>query len=287
MQAEARSQLMAGTLHAPDASKLLRETGFESMRLRAGYIAHTQRDMPFQPAPVDTRPLCSPAAQIHLILMLEGYQRQLLGEWLRQMVHRRERAPEQLVPALLEAGYRRNPLRPAIKRFVGKRGTWLQELASREHWEWLNQTTRSLSSQARPGVEQQQQALCDGIRQQGLTRPVLRALSVHEEHWGDELMRAFFGALQDNLEHGFRVNEGLRRWMNRSLITCASFIPLSYAGDYAGAIGVCIQDFARDDMRSLWQKWLYDICETLEFRQQMHQAIHSNPSTTQNRAQEP
>ncbi|MGB1285997.1 MAG: DUF5691 domain-containing protein [Aggregatilineales bacterium] len=264
---------VAGVRQIGTEPQVLQSLAIHTMRTRGGYIPEQLHvdGIIIDRSVIDDRPLCHPAAQMHLILMLEGYQHQLLEEWLRVVVKRRERVPEQLIPALLEVGYRRNLLRSAIKRLAGKRALWLQTQAHRETWRWLNQTTRSLASEARPGIARRQADFCEYLQGNGLTHSVCRELAKHQSTWGDELMRSFFGALQQTIEHDTRDNHIV--FLNEALITCASFIPLERAGDYAGAMGVCIQDLTTDDTRRVWQRRLQDICEVLDFRRQMHTAL--------------
>lgn len=80
------------------------------------------------PCPPDERPPCGAAAGARLSLMLQGQNRQCLPEWLHQAAGAKLRAPEELLPDLLEAGRRESKLRDAITPVLGRRGRWLAAL---------------------------------------------------------------------------------------------------------------------------------------------------------------
>src|SRR5689334_9964548 len=82
-----------------------------------------------QPAPLactmDDLSACPPRATLRLAAMLEGTHQGLLPEWLAALAAARRRAPDALLPDLLELGRAQADLRAAILPALGARGRWL------------------------------------------------------------------------------------------------------------------------------------------------------------------
>jgi len=73
----------------------------------------------------DDAPRCGVRAANHLAMMLRGAYMELLPEWLAKTAAAGRRAPEELLPPLLELGRARKELRKAILSVSGARGPWL------------------------------------------------------------------------------------------------------------------------------------------------------------------
>ncbi len=73
----------------------------------------------------EERPRCGTGAGAHLERMLRGEYRSALPEWLALAAEVGVRAPEALLPALLELGRGQPDLRPRLLPVLGARGAWL------------------------------------------------------------------------------------------------------------------------------------------------------------------
>src|SRR5262249_47797154 len=76
----------------------------------------------------DDAPCCSDRAAIHLAVMLSGERKELLPEWLEKMAAAGRRAPEELLPQLLEQGRTQVDvvsMWKEVSQAVGARGRWL------------------------------------------------------------------------------------------------------------------------------------------------------------------
>lgn len=76
----------------------------------------------------DDAPRCGGRSAIHLGMMLLGEYQRLLPEWLAKVAAAGQRAPEELLPPLLELGRMQEELREAILTVLGARGRWLAAL---------------------------------------------------------------------------------------------------------------------------------------------------------------
>lgn len=83
---------------------------------------------------LDDAPRCGERAAIHLAMMLRGEYQELLPEWLAQAAAAGKRAPEELLPPLLELGRMREDLRETILAVSGARGRWLA--AQNPSWDY-------------------------------------------------------------------------------------------------------------------------------------------------------
>src|SRR5262249_32833152 len=82
----------------------------------------------------DDAPRCSERAAVHLAMMLRGEYQEHLPEWLTETASAGLRAPEELLPVLLELGRTRGWLREEIASVLGARGRWLQ--AQNQSWDF-------------------------------------------------------------------------------------------------------------------------------------------------------
>ncbi|MFJ9406319.1 DUF5691 domain-containing protein [Streptomyces sp. NPDC101393] len=122
------------------AAALLDAAAVSTVRRRAALRPAPAGERP-APAPADPRPPLPPAARRRLSLLLAdrggaaGSRRgtapdltELLPQWLTAAGERGYRAPEALLPALLDAARARTDLRPAALAFAGPRALWLARL---------------------------------------------------------------------------------------------------------------------------------------------------------------
>jgi len=80
-----------------------------------------------EPAPVDARPTCPPAAANALARMLGGQHDVLLAEWLWRCRNGGYQLPYHLLPALLLRGRRNPAFDIAVRAVAGERAAWLAE----------------------------------------------------------------------------------------------------------------------------------------------------------------
>ncbi|WP_438486356.1 DUF5691 domain-containing protein [Streptomyces sp. S186] len=122
------------------AAALLDAAAVSTVRRRSALRPAPAGERPV-PAPADPRPPLPPAARRRLALLLaerdpgSGGRRgtdpdltELLPQWLAAADERGYRAPEALLPALLDAARSRTDLRPAALALAGPRGRWLARL---------------------------------------------------------------------------------------------------------------------------------------------------------------
>src|SRR5262245_363534 len=82
----------------------------------------------------DDAPRCGGLSATHLAMMLRGEYQPLLPEWLAKVAAAGQRAPEELLPPLLELGRMQERLREAILSVLGARGRWLA--AQNPDWDY-------------------------------------------------------------------------------------------------------------------------------------------------------
>ncbi|KUL54085.1 hypothetical protein ADL22_03395 [Streptomyces sp. NRRL F-4489] len=122
------------------AAALLDAAAVSTVRRRAALRPAPAGERP-APAPADPRPAPPPAARRRLALLLadrgpgsEGRRgtdpdlTELLPQWLAAAGAHGYRAPEALLPALLDAARARTDLRAAVLALAGPRGRWLARL---------------------------------------------------------------------------------------------------------------------------------------------------------------
>lgn len=113
--ADAEGALLAGAA----ALALYREAGRRAAR---------DTEPPPVTAAPETRPRCGAPAGDRLAELLDGHHRALLPEWLRTADARGLRAPEELLPALLELARWQRDLRELVVAVAGERGRWLARI---------------------------------------------------------------------------------------------------------------------------------------------------------------
>ncbi|WP_032918615.1 DUF5691 domain-containing protein [Streptomyces rimosus] len=138
---ERRTPLVTGRADRSAAGALLDAAAVSTVRRRAALRPAPARERPV-PAPSDPRPPLPPAARRRLGLLLAdrngtsgGHRRgtapdltELLPQWLTAATEYGYRAPEALLPALLDAARARTDLRAAALGFAGPRALWLARL---------------------------------------------------------------------------------------------------------------------------------------------------------------
>lgn len=113
-------------------SALLSAVGLVSLHQQVGWLPEP-RSMPTEGAcSTQDLPRCRLRAERCLQLILQGQFPQLLGEWLEKAAMTNQRAPERLLPALLNKGRQQKELQAAILTVLGERGHWL----ARQNAEW-------------------------------------------------------------------------------------------------------------------------------------------------------
>jgi len=113
---------------------LLGAAAVVSLYGRAGSLpSKDTRPLP-EPCQPDDAPRCSGLSGIHLATMLRGEYQQLAPEWLSKVAAAGRRAPEELLPPLLELGRIQEDLREAILTVLGARGRWLA--AQNPDWDY-------------------------------------------------------------------------------------------------------------------------------------------------------
>jgi hypothetical protein len=115
----------------------------------------------------DETPRCNAAASTGLAALLQQTQSPLLAEWLRVAAECGLRAPEEHLPALLDAGKQSRDLRPLVIAVIGNRGRWLA--AQNPAWSYAVEVSR-------------EQAQSDEIWQTGTKAERLSFLKYWREH---------------------------------------------------------------------------------------------------------
>src|SRR5215475_8381913 len=82
----------------------------------------------------DDAPRCGGRSAVRLAMMLRGDYQRLAPEWLAKVAAAGKRAPEELLPPLLELGRMQDDLREAILPVLGARGRWLA--AQNPDWDY-------------------------------------------------------------------------------------------------------------------------------------------------------
>ncbi|MGW2022495.1 DUF5691 domain-containing protein [Streptomyces decoyicus] len=151
------------------AAALLDAAAVSTVRRRAALRPAPAAERP-APAPADPRPSLPPAARRRLSLLLAdrggsgGSRRgtapdltELLPQWLAAAGELGYRAPEALLPALLDAARARTDLRPAALALAGPRALWLARL--NDEWKFAlrgtGRTTELPVGEDPDGVRQQ------------------------------------------------------------------------------------------------------------------------------------
>ncbi|MGW1375401.1 DUF5691 domain-containing protein [Streptomyces sp. NPDC002446] len=203
------------------AAALLDAAAVSTVRRRAALRPAPAGERP-APAPADPRPPLPPAARRRLSLLLadrggtSGASRrgtapdltELLPQWLAAADARGYRAPEALLPALLDAARARTDLRPAALALAGPRALWLAQL--NDAWRFALRGTAGPA--ALPGADDP-----DGVRrhwEEGLFAErvaLLTALRRHNPQTGLDLLRTTWPTerAEDRLMFLDSLREGL------------------------------------------------------------------------------
>jgi hypothetical protein len=173
---------------------LLRAAGVMALWRQAGQIP-TRDEWPLPPpCEPDATPVCGSLARQHLALMLQGHHTESLLEWLQVVAASGQRAPEEYLPALLEAGAARIGLRSALLPALGRRGRWLAGHST--NWSYAVEADDETLWQT--GRFEERLAL---LRQLRATRPE-RALELLRATWSEDRAkqrREFIECLVDGL----------------------------------------------------------------------------------------
>lgn len=125
------AELAAALADRPVEERLLLLAGAAELHDAAGRLPGRADSVEWRlPAyrPEGERPACSPAAARFLERMLNQQDTALLPELLRLLDEAGRRAPDDLLPHVLEHGAKVPRLRPALLPIVGERGRWLGAL---------------------------------------------------------------------------------------------------------------------------------------------------------------
>lgn len=115
---------------------------------------------------LDAAPRCSERAVDHLAMMLGGEYRELLPEWLAKTAAAGRRAPEELLPPLLELGAAREEPPDEILPVLGARGRWL----AAQNPDWVYAVARYDETLWETGGSQQRWAVLTELRKRDATR---------------------------------------------------------------------------------------------------------------------
>ena len=114
----------------PDAA-LLGAAAVVSTCRRAGYVPPRDESAGAPPADADDLPQTSPRSAQHLRVILSE-KRDLLPEWAAAAAEAGRRAPDVVLPQLLEVARTSRELRHVLQPVLGRRGRWLA--AQRSEW---------------------------------------------------------------------------------------------------------------------------------------------------------
>ena len=179
--AGALGQLLGRLDESDREGALLRAAGVMALWRRAGrQLADDPRPLS-PPCEPDAAPDCGPLARQHLALLLQGHDPELLPEWLEALGQAGRRAPEECLPALLDAGAKQTALRPALLPVLDRRGRWLAR--HNPAWSYAVETTDETVWQT--GRFEERLAL---LRQLRAVRPE-RGGELLAATWSEELVR--------------------------------------------------------------------------------------------------
>ncbi|HEY7184859.1 MAG TPA: DUF5691 domain-containing protein [Blastocatellia bacterium] len=151
-----------------------------------------------QPAPeacdTDNTPRCGERAAIRLAMMLRGEYRRLLPEWLAKTAAAGRRAPEELLPSLLELGRAQEEAPEEILPALGARGRWL----AAQNPDWFYAVERLDETLWETGGGAQRRAVLAELRK----RDAARARGLLASSWERESPKGradFLTALENGL----------------------------------------------------------------------------------------
>jgi hypothetical protein len=157
------SQLLGG-LDGERERALLGAAAAITLYERAGLLPGTGTVEPPAPCPTETMPRPRDEVVRRLDELLYNRHRELLEEWLQLAVQKGVRAPEELLPRLMDAAHGNVQIRPLMARVIGQRGHWLGGL--NPDWKYFSgqssasdeETWQTGSTAARLEVLQRQRA---------------------------------------------------------------------------------------------------------------------------------
>ncbi|HHX40560.1 MAG TPA: hypothetical protein GX715_11400 [Armatimonadetes bacterium] len=105
--------------------QLLGAAAILSLYRRAGARPAVETAPPPEPSPAESLSRCPSSVGRYLAEILSGTRAELLSEWLDAAAAAGMRAPEELLPALLDLGAAREGIREKLLPVLGERGRWL------------------------------------------------------------------------------------------------------------------------------------------------------------------
>ncbi|UNO40330.1 DUF5691 domain-containing protein [Streptomyces sp. MST-110588] len=218
---ERRTPPVPGRAGQGPAAALLDAAAVSTVRRRAALRPAPAGERPV-PAPADPRPPLPPAARRRLELLLADRGgtnpatrrgtapdlTELLPQWLAAAGEHGYRAPEALLPALLDAARARTDLRSAALALAGPRALWLARL--NEEWKFALRGAGSTAAAAAAGDPERVRRLWEeGLFAERVT--LLVALRRRDPRAGRELLAATWATerAEDRLMFLDSLREGL------------------------------------------------------------------------------
>lgn len=168
---------LQAAMDADPATSLLRQAAVMSIAARAG-LRPNRLTTTANPAPEDTLPQCSRAAEAHLQIMLGGEHRQLLAEWLSACIAAHKRVPNVQIPALLSLAQATPSIREYLRDAAGARGVWLMA----QNPDWQFDSSEDEASVWATGSREARQATLRRLR----SADPARALELVSSTWAQE-----------------------------------------------------------------------------------------------------
>ncbi len=125
---------------------LLRVSALITLYRKAGRVPSLTKTLPPPACEPDELPRCSPMAASRLASILSGSYRNTLPEWLMLAEGNGARAPEELLPELLDWGAANPDHIELLLPVIGRRGLWLASL--NPAWEMIQTAQIAISAQA-------------------------------------------------------------------------------------------------------------------------------------------
>ena len=138
-------QAVAGTVDAAIARQLLLDAAMVTMQTQGAYTAkRTTKPLPDRYRR-DERPVCDDTALHYLDILLDAYDHRILWQWTTLIEARGERAPDEYLPRLLDAGEGAGWMMPHLKVFFGRRGLWLAQKYFQQQpgWRWITEVRQT------------------------------------------------------------------------------------------------------------------------------------------------
>ena len=136
------NELLNQLKSANDEQKLLSAAAAIGLYATVGQLPARRLDVPPPTTPAEGRhPICGREATRCLTMMLDNQFVEALPEFLTSLHQANQRAPEELLPALLDRGARTAPQRRLIEKITGPTGQWLAH--QNPAWAYAAPETRS------------------------------------------------------------------------------------------------------------------------------------------------